>query len=191
MASTARDKEYAPAPIKATSNSREAISFFRESSVADHELYQPLRVQVVRIGEVPRAKALLVAVAGPPAKLVNARASILVKDLARLGVDCLLLDGRLDPEVTKAFEEAGIAPAVSFDIGRTVPEEGAATPNAGSLHRARGSVWVGSLGRSLKRWDGDGLRELRLPAADVHAVADGPGGGLLFLTSEGLLHAAD
>jgi len=94
---------------------------------------QPLRVQVVRIGEVPRAKALFVAVAGPPAKLVNARASILVKDLARLGVDCLLLDASLDPEVTKAFEEAGIAPAVSFDLGRTVPEEGAARDRAGKV----------------------------------------------------------
>jgi hypothetical protein len=72
--------------------------------------------------------------------------------------------------------------------GRVVPAPGLeqAWVPPGGLHRAGGAVWVGSLGRPALRWDQEGLHEVRLPAADVHAVVEGPA-GLLALTSEGLL----
>ena len=71
-----------------------------------------------------------------------------------------------------------------------IPLEGVWVPPNG-LHRAGGSVFVGGLGRPGLRWDEEGLVRLRLPAVDLHAVAEGPGGGLLYLTSEGLLRPAD
>jgi len=87
---------------------------------------QPLSVKVIRVGKAPQPKNLLVAMAAPSAELVTARANILVKDLARMGVNCLLLDGGLEPKVAETFEKAGISPAAWFDLGAALPEQGVA-----------------------------------------------------------------
>ena len=87
---------------------------------------QPLSVRVTRIHKMPQPKGLLVVMAGPSAELVNARANIFVKDLARIGVNSLLLDDGLEPEAAALFEKAGISPAAWFDLGAGVVKEGAA-----------------------------------------------------------------
>lgn len=87
---------------------------------------QSLSVRVMRIDKVPQPKNLLVAMAGPSAELVNARANILVKDLARIGVNCLLLDDGLELKAAESFEKAGISPAAWFDLGAGAAKEGRA-----------------------------------------------------------------
>ena len=98
---------------------------------------QLLSVRVMRVDKAPQPKSLLVAIAGPSAELVNARANILVKDLARIGVNCLLLDDGLEAKAAASFEKAGISPAAWFDLGAAAANEGTARDIRGVLVAGR------------------------------------------------------
>ena len=92
---------------------------------------QPLKVRIIRIEKVRRPRGLVAAMAGASAELVNSRANILVKDLARAGMNCIVLDDALKPDAAGLAEKAGISPAIWFELDGAVPKDGLARDAGG------------------------------------------------------------